>query len=75
MRRRMFESKAPDSPSTKHNTSALESLEDEVRSLHGIEVKGESAATPFIAISGLWVFLALVFAIMLGCALTAYYVA
>jgi hypothetical protein len=47
----------------------------EVEHLHEIEQKGESAETPLIAILGLILFLLPIFAVMLGLAFGAYYLA
>ncbi|MGZ4335032.1 MAG: hypothetical protein ACXVRJ_12290 [Gaiellaceae bacterium] len=47
----------------------------EAEHLHEIEQRGESAETPLIAILGLILFLLPIFAIMLGLAFGAYYLA
>jgi hypothetical protein len=53
----------------------VERLEAETHHLHEIEQRGESGATPFIAIGGLILFLLPIFLVMLGLALAAYYLA
>lgn len=50
-------------------------VEGEARHLHGVERKGESAETPYIAMLGLVFFLGSVFLIMVGIAFAAYYLA
>jgi hypothetical protein len=51
----------------------VEKLEDEARHLHEVEQRGESGATPFIAIGGLILFLLPIVLVMLGVAFAAYY--
>lgn len=53
----------------------VEKLESEAHHLHEIEQRGESGATPFIAIGGLILFLLPIFLVLLGLALAAYYLA
>jgi len=53
----------------------VEKLEAEAEHLHDIEQRGESGATPFIAIGGLILFLLPIFLVMLGLAFAAYYLA
>lgn len=50
-------------------------VEGEARHLHGVERKGESAETPYIAMLGLVFFLGSVFLFMVGIAFAAYYLA
>jgi nitrogen fixation/metabolism regulation signal transduction histidine kinase len=50
-------------------------IESEAAHLHKVEQVGESAETPFIAIMGVVLFLVPIFALMLGLALAAYYLA
>lgn len=52
----------------------IQKVEAEAKHLHEIEHRGETAATPFIAIGGLILFLVPIFLIMLGLAFLAYYV-
>jgi hypothetical protein len=54
-------------------SGAAHRLEDDVRELHAVEREGKSAATPYIAVAGLWLFLFPIFLLMLACALAAYY--
>jgi hypothetical protein len=51
------------------------SAEAEARHLHAVEQEGEAAATPFIAILGLFVFFLLLFLVIVGLAFAAYYLA
>jgi len=53
----------------------IEKLEAEARHLHAVEQRGESGATPFIAIGGLILFLLPIVLFMLGVAFAAYYLA
>jgi hypothetical protein len=50
-------------------------IENEGRRLHEIEQAGESGATPLIAVLGLIPFLVAIFAVILGLALAAQYLA
>ena len=49
--------------------------ERDVRDLHRTEYEGESAATPFIAVLGVFLFFATIFALILASSLIAYYLA
>jgi hypothetical protein len=53
----------------------VRSVEAEARHLHEIELRGESAETPFIAILGLLLFLGSIFLVLLAIAVGAYYLA
>jgi len=55
--------------------SPIHAIEDEAHHLHVIEQRGESAETPYIAMLGLFFFLASIFAFLLIVALAAYYLA
>jgi len=50
-------------------------IESEAAHLHEVEQIGESGETPFIAILGVVLFVAPIFALMLGLAFAAYYLA
>jgi hypothetical protein len=50
-------------------------VEAEAVHLHEVEQRGDSAATPFIAIGGLILFLLPIFLVLLGLAFAAYYLA
>ena len=49
--------------------------EDEAGHLHDVEVAGESAETPIIAIGGLILFLIPIFLLIVGLSFAAYYLA
>jgi hypothetical protein len=53
----------------------IRKVEREVEHLHQVEQIGESGETPFIAILGLVLFLGSIFAVMVGLAFAAYYLA
>lgn len=53
----------------------VRSVDLEVHHLHQVEQEGYSGETPYIAAAGLIVFLASVFALILGVSLLGYYLA
>lgn len=50
-------------------------LETDAVHLHDVEKRGEEAATPFIAVGGVILFLLPIFLFLLGVAFAAYYLA
>jgi hypothetical protein len=56
-------------------SSPARKVEEEAHHLHEVEEAGESAETPLIAFLGVFLFLAPIFALFLGLAFAAYYLA